>query len=318
MWLDSGGILIGRNPDCDVRYAYPYIHRYHALIRQRAQHMELIPLGQNPCYIDGVPIKTPTLLESGARVTIEPSAWLELNHTVQPAVGKTWCLISVAGVEHRIQSPTLFVGGSEDDDLYVADWPPRAASLHVLAGAVFCEPHTAATIDGLAVQPKLAHRLVPGQDLAVNGHALTLYEHAAVLSPPARLVILHPFQKVGRLLFQFDDRSQVRVCLQHQCYQLMQLLLEAHVSSRLRRVTRTRFPGRLNDRELPQGAAHTRDLQLEVGRVRRLSLSALNTIIHQTRSELIRAGINGENMLEEGDGWARLNLGESCNVKLYS
>ena len=98
----------------------------------------------------------------------------------------------------------------------------------------------------------------------------------------------------------------------------MQLLLEAHVSSRLRRVTRTRFPGRLNDRELPQGAAHTRDLQLEVGRVRRLSLSALNTIIHQTRSELIRAGINGEHMLEEGEGWARLNLGESCNVKLYS
>ncbi|MDG1478997.1 MAG: FHA domain-containing protein [Myxococcota bacterium] len=318
MWLDSGGVLIGRNPDCDVRYAYPYVHRYHALIRQRSQHMELIPLGQNPCYINGMPITKPTLLEAGARVTIEPSAWLELNHTVQPAASKTQCTVSVAEVEHRLQSQTLFAGGGEDDDLYVAGWPARAISLLVLAGAVFCEPHVEATRDGLAVQPHLAHRLVPGQDITINGQALTLTDHTAVSSTPARLVILHPFQKVGRLLFQFDDRSQVRVCLHHQCYQLMQLLLEAHVSSRLRRVTRTRFPGRLNDRELPQGAAHTRDLQLEVGRVRRLSLSALNTIIHQTRSELIRAGINGEHMLEEGEGWARLNLGESCNVKLYS
>jgi hypothetical protein len=311
-------VLIGRNPDCDVRYAHPYIHRYHALIRQRFQHMELIPLGQNPCYINGSPVNRPTLLEAGARVAIEPSAWLELNHTVQPTICKTRCTVSVAGVEHLLKGAMLFAGGGEKDDLYVAGWPARAVSLLVLAEAVFCEPHVAAAIDGLDVLPHLAHRLDPGQTLSINGQALTLSAHTAVPTPNARLVILHPFQKVGRLLFQFDDRSQLRVCLHHQCYQLMQLLLEAHVGSRLRRVTRTRFPGRLNDRALPQGAAHTRDLQLEVGQVRRLSLSALNTIFHQTQTELIRAGINGEDMLEKGDGWARLNLGESCNVKLYS
>lgn len=318
LWLDSGGVLIGRNPDCDIRYDRPYIHRYHALIRQRAGQAELVPLGQNPCYIDGLPISHPTILSAGARVTIEPSAWLELNHAERPTVGRARCTVSVDGVDHTLESTAILAGGGSEDSLHVAGWPAGAICLFTLAEAVFCEPHVAAKLDGLDVQPRRAQRLLPGQVLTINGQDLTLLSHTAAPSPSPRMVLLQPFQSAGRLLFRFDDRSQIRVCLPHRRYQLMQLLLESYVGSRLRGVTRTRSPDSITNEDLPRGAAHTRDLQLEVGGSRRLSLSALSDILHQTRTDLIRAGINGERMLESSEDWARLHLGESCNVTLYS
>jgi pSer/pThr/pTyr-binding forkhead associated (FHA) protein len=318
LWLDSGGVLLGRNPDCDIRYDRPYIHRYHALIRQRAGRVELVPLGQNPCYIDGAVTGRPAVLEVGSRLTIEPGAWIQLERTPRPLTSKTRCTVQLDGQVHTLQTTTATVGGGSLDSLRHDGWPEAAVSLYILDEAVFCETSTAATIDGGSVLSRRAHRLSPGQAITINGSPLTLLSHQTVTPPTPRMVHSQPFQSAGRLLFRFDDRSQIRVCLPQSRYQLMHLLLEAYVGSRLRSATRTQGVSTLTDIDLPRGAAHARDLQIEVGGTRRLSFSALSDLFHQVRTDLIRAGINGERMLESGGSWARLHLGESCNITLYS
>lgn len=197
-------------------------------------------------------------------------------------------------------------------------WPEGALCLYLLDEAVFCEVSAPAMLGGEVIPVRRAWPLAAGQSITIAGRALTLVSHQTRTPATPRMVILQPFQSAGRLLFRFDDHSQIRVCLPQMRYQLMQLLLEAYVGSRLRGVTRTRSPDTITDLDLPRGATHSRDLQLEIGGSRRLSLSALRDLLHQVRTDLIRAGINGERMLESQDGWARLHLGESCNVTLYS
>jgi hypothetical protein len=319
LWLDPGGILLGRNPDCDIRFEEPYIHRYHALLRQRTGTVELIPLGRNPSYVNGNPVTRPTELLEGSWLSISPSQRIRVNRSPRPVQPKTSCTVQLSGQDvHKVLLDVCRIGGSSRDDLYEPSWPAGALCLYLLDEAVFVEATIPAMLNGAPIAPRRAQRLQPGQSIFIGQQTLTLTSHNPISSPPPRMVVLQPFQHAGRLLFRFENRSQIRVCLPKYRYHLMEQLLEAYVGSRLRSVTRTRYPGELPGIDLPRGAIRTRELQVELSATRRLSRSALKDLLHQVRTDLVRAGINGERVLESGQDWTRLHLGESCNVTLYS
>ena len=320
LWLDPGGILLGRNPDCDVRNNKPYIHRYHALLRQRTGTVELIPLGRNPSYVDGVPVNRPTEISEGSWVAMSPSQRIWIQRSPRPVQQKTSCTVQLGGQDaHTVRLGTCRIGGSSQDDLLEPSWPAGALCLYLQDEAVFVEATIPAKLNDITLAPRRVQRLEPGQSIAIGEQTLTLLAHQPIDTTPPRMVVLQPFQHAGRLLFRFENRSQIRVCLPKYRYHLMEQLLEAYVGSRLRSVTRTRYPGELPDTDLPRGAIRTRELQVELSAARgRLSRAALRDLLHQVRTDLVRAGINGDRMLESGSGWTRLHLGESCNVTLYS
>ena len=318
LWLNSGGVLLGRNPDCDIRYDQPYIHRFHALIRQRPNSAEIVPLGRNPSYIDGVPVSRTAEIREGCWLAVDPGERIRLGRTIRDSIGTVWCTVRLDDGEHTLQTPICSVGGSSRDDLFQEGWPGGALNLYLLNEAVFFETTVPTMHDGTAISPHRTHRLQLGQSITLNGCTLTLLDQRQTPPLTPRMVVLQPFQNAGRLLFRFDNRSLIRVCLPQHRYHLMQLLLESYVGSRLRSVTRTQSPVSLTDIALPRGATRTRDLQMELSGTRRISLAAVKNLFHQVRTDLIRAGINGERMLEIGEGWTRLHLGESCNVTLYS
>ena len=318
LWLDSGGVLVGRAPGCDVRFREPYVHRHHLLIRPLPVGVEVRRLGSNPCYINGALLKDRMILTESSQLVVVPGRRMWLHPTQRQVLGERWCRVRLGEQEVTLCGRTATIGGHPADDIHVPAWPAHAIQLYLLDAVVYFESLVPVTVAGCEVAAGQTHHLAAGDALSLLGQTLTLQAHSRSEPPRPRMVMLQPFQSAGRLLFRFDDHTQIRLCLLQPHYALIQLLLEGVVGSRLRGVTRTRSPGDISESELPRGASSLVDLRLELSGARRLSLNRLQSMLAELTSDFIRAGMDGEALLEIGESWCRLHLGESCSVTLYS
>ncbi len=65
--VGASGLMIGREPDCDLVVVDPRASRRHALIRLTTHGAELVPLGRTPVELGGKPVDRSTALASGER-----------------------------------------------------------------------------------------------------------------------------------------------------------------------------------------------------------------------------------------------------------
>jgi hypothetical protein len=133
------GLLIGRDPTCDIVVTDPAISRRHALIRASIDGVELVPLGRLPVGHNGRPCERAQLLADGDRIEVA-----ELVFTVKvelPALGHTQVGFRlVRGRSSFALSHTPFVaGGGNTDDLILKRWPAGALRFHLAQGELFLE-----------------------------------------------------------------------------------------------------------------------------------------------------------------------------------
>ena len=102
--VGPSGLLVGRQPDCDIVATDPSVSRRHALVHLTADGVELVPLGRAPVELNGTPITEETLLADrdeiripglALRVEIEESSGFErldaeARNAVQRALFKPW------------------------------------------------------------------------------------------------------------------------------------------------------------------------------------------------------------------------------------
>jgi hypothetical protein len=63
--VGPGGVLIGRQSDCDIVAADPSVSRRHALVRLTGSGAEVVPLGRSPVDVNGAPTDRPRSLVDG-------------------------------------------------------------------------------------------------------------------------------------------------------------------------------------------------------------------------------------------------------------
>ena len=63
--VGPGGVLIGRQSDCDIVVADPSVSRRHALVRLTGSGAEVVPLGRSPVDVNGAPTDRPRSLVDG-------------------------------------------------------------------------------------------------------------------------------------------------------------------------------------------------------------------------------------------------------------
>ena len=328
MCLDAGGLLIGRHEECDLHISAPHIHRHHALVRLRRQGtVELAPLGRHPTYLDMAPLEGSAALPEGAELRLLSDHILHLRRYTHPAPPCTpYRLTTPTGEEQELDGQDTWLGSaSGPGQLSVSGWPPRAVRLIRLPAALLCLPSVPLLVSGQIVLPGHARRLGEGDTLrlgdgAVQAPAVTITALTLEPEPPQILhIVAQSIPRAGRVLVRLSDGARARVCLIGRRFQLISLLLEASISSRLRGVIRTKSSLDAVDTgdDIPHGAMRLRDVRMELTQQQRLTTASVLDLIHVCRAEFVAAGIDGERLIELQEDWVRLAISPACNVDLY-
>ena len=136
------GLLIGRDPACDIIVADPSVSRRHALIRASFDGVELVPLGRLPVGHNGRPCERAKLLADGDRIEVAGLAFTTKVELPRPARAHTGYRL-VRGRSSFALSHTPFVtGGGDTDDLILERWPAGALRFHLAQGELFVEVTT--------------------------------------------------------------------------------------------------------------------------------------------------------------------------------
>lgn len=322
--IDAGGVLMGRQADCELRFLPKYIHRHHALLwLVDGKHVELISLGRHPTYHNLVPIERPMRLREGDEISVIPEARMWVERRMGPSGGRhRYRLKTPDQVIHDKHQTALTIGGGDRDDFHIAAWPEAAAQLFRNRSGLF----VIAMADGMSCRGGLLAPGTPAQlfdeDTIGFGDArLTIVAIGAANPKDIIQIIAQPFSSQnGRLLFRLEDGSQHRVMLSHASFLLMTNLLEAQIGDRLREVIRTREPDateEITPAEPISGAITRQDLRNELVAQQRMSTQDLAALITTCRAALVRAGLNGVALIDERIDQIGLNLPPSCSIDLY-
>jgi pSer/pThr/pTyr-binding forkhead associated (FHA) protein len=68
--VGAGGLLIGRQRDCDIVADDPAVSRRHALVRVTGDGAELVPLGRVPVSVNGTAHDRSAALADGDRIEV--------------------------------------------------------------------------------------------------------------------------------------------------------------------------------------------------------------------------------------------------------
>lgn len=147
--VGRGGLLIGRQRDCDIVGADPGLSRRHALVHLTATGAELVPLGKTPIDLNRRPCTSVIALADADELCL-PGLTLIVRVAAarpDPQGAATYRLVWSGGGSFGIVHSPFFIGGDPSDDLIVADWPTASVALR------------AASIAQARRRPRLGRRL---------------------------------------------------------------------------------------------------------------------------------------------------------------
>ncbi len=140
--VGPGGIVIGRQADCDIMSFEPTMSRRHALVRITARGPDIVPLGRGAVTINGVQRDQPHPLAHGDDVTL-PGLVLrvELQEDETASDGSARFIVERRGADaFGIRKSPFLIGGSASDDFILPGWPPAALVLHLEDIQLYVEP----------------------------------------------------------------------------------------------------------------------------------------------------------------------------------
>lgn len=172
-----GGVMIGRQRDCDIVATDPSVSRRHALVRLTGGAVELVPLGRAPVEVNGAVTDGPRALADGDRIAL-PGLVLAVTITLpppEPGAHTGFALALGRGGQFGIAHTPFVVGGGDADDLIVKRWPTRTLVFHVAQGELFVEVCAgAATRNDEELERDVLAPLAPGDRLGCRGEELVV------------------------------------------------------------------------------------------------------------------------------------------------
>ena len=304
------GLMLGRGQDCDVILDDRRASVNHALVTPTLRGLEVVHLGRNPTRVGGEAIQGRAVLRDGDVLEV-PGACFDV--AVEPGVGwsrETWVVDHPDGTAYSIRQLPFSVGGGVNDHLQVVGWPPKALEFHVAQGTLAVEVGAPAVMDGDELPAGAVEAIEDGDEIEINRAPLKIRSVAlagrdpTVMMAGAKLPTRAIFEFMpngGRLELHFITETPVRVELSELRARLVAALLSP--------------PGDWGPGE------HVPDENLipAIWPGSRRTRTDLNLLIHRTRKDLLRAGLNPSVILARakkgGSTCFRLTPGAKVSVQ---
>ncbi len=289
--ISERGVLIGRRDDCDIIVEDPHASLLHAMVLRAPVGAELHALGLNPTLLNGEAVRRKASVHPGDRIEV-PGAVLLVEATgIEDEPDGGWVL-EVGNRRHGLRAD-LRLGGGEGDDLWVAGWPAGAVHVSLVQGGLVADFAAEMQLDGETVEAGSVEMLEDGDTIACDGRVVrvrargggqrdTLRALGANLPVFARLAFM---PTGGELTMEFVDGRRVTLQLSERRASLVACLLA------------------------PPGEYEAGDFvpdELLVGRVwpgqGERGRMDVNTLVHRTRKDLVRAGVNPAPILARAKG----------------
>jgi hypothetical protein len=214
--VGPGGVLIGRQRDCDVVVDDPSISRRHALVRLTPDGAEVVPLGRTPIELNGKLRDRACALADGDALAL-PGLSLVVSIRVagvDTAAPATYRLERARGGSFGVVHSPFVVGGGDGDDLIVHKWPAAALQFSVAQHELFVEVSAgtatkngtlieAGTLEALAAGDALTYRKETFVVRAAGAHDATTA--VAGLADLPTKVVVEMLPRGGRVVFTVGD-----------------------------------------------------------------------------------------------------------------
>lgn len=314
-WLDGtegrilirqGGLVVGRNPSCDLVLPDAQVSRQHCLFRLDEGGVEVVLLGRVPLVVNGAAASAVTALREGDTVTVCGHSF-RLVSTEAPPQQPTaieWALTRSGSVHHRVKRGSFTVGGGVGDDLVVAAWPPAALTFSTAQTSLVLQANIAGFVCGTTLEEGEVVTVMPGARVSFLGESLQVLALAAdasavtapMLSPELpRTATLHFLPRGGRLTLGFGGRD-LSVWLADRRCDLVAALLKPPAPY----VGGEAVPDEVLLPRIWPGMASGR--------------TELNTLVFRTRRDLVKADLDGGTLIERSPGAIRFRLTDGAAV----
>jgi hypothetical protein len=305
--VSGQGLVIGRDPACDIVVADPAISRRHALIRASFEGVELVPLGRLPVGYNGRPCERTQLLADGDRIEVAELVFTVKVELPAPSDSHVGYRLVRGRSSYALSHTPFVVGGGDGDDLILDGWPPGALRLHLAQGELFVEPVVgAASVNGAEIEGEALAALEIGDVLGYAGDAFEIAggdrAHTTitgdVIALPSRVVI-EMLPRGGRVVFALPSGERA-VYLADRRLDLIAALVRPPAGYQ---------PGDFIPDDVLRPIVWPRNPNV----IR----SEINVHITRCRKDLLAAGLAGPRLLQRspGGGATRLALAPGCTIE---
>jgi hypothetical protein len=302
------GLLIGRDPACDIVVAEPSISRRHALIRASVDGVELVPLGRLPIGHNGRPCERAQLLGDGDQIEVAARVFTVKVEIPRPSHSHVGYRLVRGRSSYALSHTPFFAGGSDADDLILERWPAGALQFHLAQGELFVEIAAgSATRNGEPIESDTLAALELGDVLEYRGDRFEIAggerAHTTITGDldalPSRVVI-EMLPRGGRVAFSLPSGERT-VYLADRRLDLIAALVRPP-------------PGYAAGDFIPDDVLRP----IVWPRNAAVTRSEINVHITRCRKDLLAAGLAGPRLLQRspGGGATRLALAPGCTIEL--
>jgi hypothetical protein len=293
--ITAGGLLIGRSASADIVLPDTAASRAQAMVVAGVNAPTLLVMGRGTTAVNDVVVTEFRELAAGDRVSV-PGLVLEViaDGVIDATPGQSWVVQSSGGGFFGVARTPFSVGGRATASLRVAGWPDDVMCFHV-SETFHIEAIEPVRLDGALLAAGAVELLTPGSIIEyrderfviVAGGALgadsttnNAHDPTASLPDAVRLEFL---PRGGRLIIGRRGRDSNVYLAERRC-DLIAALLQ---------------PGA----GLVAGDYIPDDVLIpKIWPGRDMTRVDLNVLLHRTRNDLVRAGLDGSTLLARSPG----------------
>lgn len=311
--ITPAGVVLGRSPHCDVILRSELASRRHALVYLGVDGPRLVPLGRAASSVNGVDVDQERGLEGGDRLTLPGQSLTVARQEGDPVSSRAgapvWVLEGPGGGLFGMAHSPFLVGGSLDDDLYVAGWPDGALCFKATGGGLEVEAAAAIRIGDDDVPSGEARWVRRGQQVSLGGSSVTVVT-GGELASGSTASIERSSGGVTRIHLEFLPRGG-----------RLHLTVGGEVSAVYLTDRRCDLVAVLLQPPEPLGPGDYVEDGYILSRVwgkKAVDRTHLNVLLHRVRKDLHRIGLDGAALIQrsEGGGATRFVLVEGAQVVL--
>ncbi|MCP4919416.1 MAG: FHA domain-containing protein [Proteobacteria bacterium] len=306
-WIGPGGLLLGREADCDLVFEDSRISRHHLLVRVGSEGPEMIHMGKNPAKVNGKRHEGTVRLSDGDEVQLPGSPGIRVGVVDSGRrASMSWMIERSTGGRYGIRRFPFSMGGTEDDDLSFRGWPAGALVVRRAQGSLFLQASVPCQYNGKELDEMTP--IFPGDRVEVDGEMMRFSlvgqdgERVTVVPERAKRIVsltLTFLPTGGRLLVSFGD-DETQVYMPERRFALLATLLSPQAVEPGDYVDDETVCSRVWPRNPNKGREH------------------VNVLLKRAREDLVKAGLNGFNLLERarGGGATRFVLPPGAQVEV--
>lgn len=306
------GVLIGRDPDCDIVVSDPAASRRQTMLYVSADGPQVVPLGRGRTEVSGQAVAALANLDHGDEVRV-PGLCVTVEGEELPAEdgsAAVWVVEFVGGGMFGVGPRGVRIGSGPNDDVRVESAVDGAVTLRVAQGQLILEADADVVLRGSLVPSGALETLHSGDLLEIGDvkfRVLATSQNDAATQVDdgpdegrypvaARLVFL---PRGGRLTVTVDGKEHSIYLADRRCDLVANLL-------------KPPSPYQAGD-PVPDEV-----LLARIWPRRDMSASTLSVLLHRVRKDLVRAGIDGGTVITTapGGGAVRFTLRRGALVEV--